>query len=86
MIAIIAVCAVLLQNPTAVESTTSGTHDKQMTSQPPENVAMDGDEMDRLIWYLYYGEWLSGGGVEEPSTSKPDATTGNEAVRKTSAK
>ena len=76
MIAIVAVCAVLLQNPTDVESTT----------QPSENVAMSAYEVEQIIWWNYYGEWARVDAVAEPSTSKPDATSDNEAFRKSSTK
>jgi hypothetical protein len=81
MIAIIAVCAVLLPNPPDLQPV-------ERVTNAPQAVEMPAYQVEQIIWYQYYGEWAQGGnGAEaEANAAKPDATTGNEAFRKSSTK
>jgi len=88
MIAIIAVCAVLLPNPSDLQPVERVTNAPQIVHQSSEAVAMSDYQEAQIEWYQYYGEWATGGnaGEAEASAAKSDAATGNEAGRKTSSK
>ena len=81
MIAVLAVCAMLLPNPSDLQPAACVTN-------APQAVEMPAYQVEQIIWYQYYGEWVrSGDNVEaESNVAKPDAATGNEAAQKTSAK
>lgn len=80
MIAVLAVCAVLLPNPSDLQPVARVTN-------APQAVEMPAYQVEQIIWWNYYGEWATGGTTAEAeaSAAKPEAAAGNEAVRKTSA-
>ena len=88
MIAILAVCAVLMPNPPDLQPAARAPHAARSVCHTSEDVNMPAYQVEQIIWWNYYGEWATGGSTAEAESSvtKQDAATGNEAAQKTSAK